>query len=218
MDSVTQVEWREVVEYPGYFVSSIGDVRGRSGRILKQGHHSAGYLSVGPVRDGKNVTTLVHRLVAAAFIGPIPAGHEVNHIDGNKKNNRAENLEYVTRRGNMSHARRIGLWDNRGEKNGQAKVSDAAIVRGCELAMTTTIADAAKEVGVPTYSLAAALSGSHWKHLNCRRKDKRKSFRWSDEILEFCRKMRRGGMTYKTISEHTGVPEETVRRHTMVQN
>lgn len=58
---------------------------------------------------GSKKNWLVHRLVAAAFLGLCPEGMEVNHIDGNALNNRAANLEYVTRRQNLLHAFRIGL-------------------------------------------------------------------------------------------------------------
>ena len=45
----------------------------------------------------------VHRLVAEAFIGNIPKGFTVNHIDGNKANNVVENLEIITYRQNTNH-------------------------------------------------------------------------------------------------------------------
>jgi hypothetical protein len=58
--------------------------------------------------DGAYYTRSIHALVALAFVGPRPRRHEVNHIDGDRFNNRASNLEYTTRAGNMRHAAEIG--------------------------------------------------------------------------------------------------------------
>lgn len=52
----------------------------------------------------------VHRLVAAAFIGPCPTGKQVNHKDGNSLNNHKGNLEYATPSENIKHAWRNGLY------------------------------------------------------------------------------------------------------------
>ena len=60
-------------------------------------------------KNGKYKPTKVHKLVAAAFIGPRPEGLEINHIDGDHQNNAASNLEYCTQSENMKHAVRLGL-------------------------------------------------------------------------------------------------------------
>lgn len=57
--------------------------------------------------DGKYI--YVHRLVADAFLEKVDGKHEINHKDGNKKNNSVENLEWVDRNENLSHAFNTGL-------------------------------------------------------------------------------------------------------------
>ena len=64
---------------------------------------------VNAVRNGKNVYTYVHVLVAEHFIGERPEGFDINHIDRNKLNNSVKNLEYCTHKENMRHARRLSL-------------------------------------------------------------------------------------------------------------
>lgn len=97
--------WKPVVGYESHYqVSDFGKVRRiSSGRILKPGRMTVGYLFVALCVDGKPKLQSIHRLVAAAFIGNCPDGHQVNHRDGNKLNNVVTNLEYVTRSENIQH-------------------------------------------------------------------------------------------------------------------
>ena len=108
-------EWKPCFE-GHYEASSEGRIRRshqssgtRAGKLLGQ-HNAGGYLMVVCSVKGKANTKKVHRLVAAAFLGPCPSGLEVNHIDGIKSNNSAVNLEYVTRSRNQRHARALGLF------------------------------------------------------------------------------------------------------------
>jgi hypothetical protein len=108
-------EWR-VFGTGHYEVSNLGNVRRKEpgvntqvGRSKKSSKSSNGYMIVGCFADGKRTNVLVHRAVAEAFIGACPDTQQVNHIDGDKTNNRLENLEYVTVSENMTHAIRIGL-------------------------------------------------------------------------------------------------------------
>ena len=106
--------------YPGrYEASSLGRIRsvdrvgadGRRwrGRVLKQASSKGRYYHVCLSFDGMRSFKFAHVLVARAFLGKCPKGKEVNHIDGNKKNTKAKNLEYLTRKGNGEHAAAHGL-------------------------------------------------------------------------------------------------------------
>ena len=107
-----------------------------------------GYMTVNPVRDGKNVSTYVHHLVAEAFLGPRPPGLSINHLDGDKTNNHVENLEYVTHAANMAHAARTGLMQH-GEGHASAKLSDAQVdaIRAARVAGERGV-DVARRFGV----------------------------------------------------------------------
>lgn len=93
--------------------------------------HSAGYfhMSAGPSRE-KRFYILLHRLVWMAAHGEIPNGYEINHKNGNKRDNRIANLELVTRSENVLHAYNVlgkvfGLFDrdNSGENCATAKLT-----------------------------------------------------------------------------------------------
>ena len=102
--------WRSILDYPTYAVSNFGRVRNqKTGKILRPGLGGVGYLTVALYKDGKAITKNVHQLVCEAFIGKISPGHTVNHIDGDKTNNKLSNLEIVTYRENLQHAYNMGL-------------------------------------------------------------------------------------------------------------
>lgn len=112
--------WKPVSGYEGlYEVSNTGKIRsiermtvvGRrgSGRELRQYLTPYGYLEVSLSNKGKVSHKKVHRLVTDAFCEKLDGQDEVNHIDGDKQNNYASNLEWCTRRENTIHAYRNGL-------------------------------------------------------------------------------------------------------------
>jgi len=89
-----------------YQVSKEGDIYScRSRKILSTAGLRSGYPSVSINRK----TYRVHRLVAGTWL-PNPENKPcVNHIDGNKKNNKVSNLEWCTHKENMKHAIETGL-------------------------------------------------------------------------------------------------------------
>lgn len=105
--------FRPIPEYVGlYEVSNFGNVKSLKSRhnkiiVLKKGVDLSGYEIVTLCRNGVHKTKTVHRLVLSAFLGI--SDKNVNHIDGNKKNNCVENLEYVTKSQNTLHAIKLGL-------------------------------------------------------------------------------------------------------------
>ena len=92
--------WCVVPSAPEYEASSLGRVR-REGILMPQGHR--GTTTVYPSVYIRARHTYTHRVIAEAFLGPAGSA-EVDHIDGNSFNNRASNLEYVSRNTNARRA------------------------------------------------------------------------------------------------------------------
>jgi hypothetical protein len=118
--------WKEIEATDGlYEVSSEGRLR-RGTRVLKPRQHpKLGYVQGAlHLPKGKRYP-LMHRLVAAAFIGPIPEGHQVNHKNGVRWDNRVENLEIVTCSENNFHAYRVLNREKQlGEAHPNAKLTE----------------------------------------------------------------------------------------------
>lgn len=122
--------WGQFRDWP-YMISHFGKVKRTTrssgtqpGKILKQNLDPGGYPYVTFSKNNKTKVFYVHKLVAEIFIGPCPEGKQVNHIDGSKQNNYYKNLEYVTPKQNIRHAIRLGLSNNKGERNGQAELTE----------------------------------------------------------------------------------------------
>lgn len=112
-DKVNDMEelWKDIKGFEGaYQISNKGRVRSiprkgtRKNEIRSISYTLDGYAKVRMIYKGKDKTARVHRLVAEAFIPNIDGKETVNHIDGNKKNNCVDNLEWADRHEQMKHA------------------------------------------------------------------------------------------------------------------
>lgn len=174
-------EWRPVLGFEDtYLVSDFGrvmrikaTVSTGAGRILKPSLATSGYyhvnLCAGKERH-KAVT--IHKLVAEAFYGPRPDGADIDHKDGNPENNRADNLEYVSRSENVKRGyrrqRKRGIVRKglRGEDNPLSKLS-ATGVRKIKtlLRRGKTHREIAKQFGVCRATISFIAEGKRWAHI-----------------------------------------------------
>lgn len=98
---------KQIDGFSDYYVSINGDVfskKKKEFRKLKATPHTGGYMKLKLINDnGKRCDCYVHRLVATAFLEKKSKDVEVNHKNGDKTDNRVENLEWITRRDNIIH-------------------------------------------------------------------------------------------------------------------
>lgn len=125
--------WKDITGFEGlYQISNLGRVKSVQRKVMAKGSEKTvferirtpinthGYLYCDLWKDGTGYRFAVHRLVASAFHDNPKNLPQVNHIDGNKANNRADNLEWCDQSENNLHAFRLGLmkaYDRSGKNN-----------------------------------------------------------------------------------------------------
>lgn len=183
VESLPNEEWRDIIGWEGlYQVSNLGRVKSLP-RLHKYVHGEylskerilsprvcggqREYLSVALYRGKGAVQRKIHRLVAMAFISNPKGYKEVNHIDENKRNNMASNLEWCSRSYNVNYGRRI-------EKQ-SAHLQKAVLAftrRGKFVARFKSIKDAAAWAGVDGSNVSRAIKrdsvsgGYKWRFEN----------------------------------------------------
>jgi len=111
--------------YEGYFIDETADVYSNKYgdlRKLKPRKIKGGYLQVKLCKDGERNHLVIHRLVYQAFVGKIPEGMEIDHIDRNPSNNKLDNLRLVTHQQNMFNIYGKGYYLNKVSNKWQAQI------------------------------------------------------------------------------------------------
>jgi hypothetical protein len=160
-------EWKDITGQPGYMVSNIGRVKSfkfdKEGKIRKLSFDKYGYLQITLRQKAKITCFRIHRLVASCFIDNPMHKAQVNHIDGDKTNNRFDNLEWVTDSENRRHAIMTGLINQKGENNHEAKLTKDQVLSIRE--MPGRYKAIAEEFGIGKSTVGLIKTRRTWKWL-----------------------------------------------------
>ena len=162
-----QEVWKE--NYNGkYLVSNYGDIINRKTgyRLNHKPSKTHGYHMVS-TRISPTGTPYVHRIVYEAFVGIIPEGLVINHLDGNKSNNFLGNLEVCTPSENIQHAVRMGLTNPvMGEDHVFSKITEEQVMQMYGLFRLGYNNDyIAKLFNIEFKHVSLLRNGKRWKHV-----------------------------------------------------
>jgi hypothetical protein len=156
--------WKDIKGFDGlYQVSNLGRIKSlRYGtNILKPFLTGKGYLTVDLCFKGKRKSVRVHRLVADAFIPNPTNKSQINHINGNKKDNSVKNLEWNTQSENINHAFKIGL-NERSEEAGKKKKAVYQIKHGIIINQFNSISEAERITNTPRQNIRKVINGKRY--------------------------------------------------------
>ena len=160
-------EWRDIQGYEGkYMVSNLGRVKSlnyhRTGkeRILKAYDNGYGYLYVNLSKEGKTKKYKIHRLVAKAFLENPEGYTEVNHINEDKADCRADNLEWCSRAYNNTYNGRAKKVGKKLAEKLSKPVFGINKVNGLILEFPS-IAEASRQTGINKGNICSCLKGNY---------------------------------------------------------
>ena len=154
--------WKPVFGFEDlYEVSNLGAVKSVRRNALMKKFTNKGYEYAHLCKNGKHFNAKVHRLVAVAFIPNPENKPQVNHKDGNKMNNRANNLEWATALENQRHARETGL-NSAGRNNPiTSKAVDMLSVDGRFIKTFPSFSEAERSTGIKRRNIQGCCAGRY---------------------------------------------------------
>lgn len=162
--------WMKIPNYNNYYVSNLGNIKNiKTKNILKgtiRGKPPKDYLFVQLSENNQQKHFFVHTLVMISFVGIKEKGIVINHINGNKQDNRLINLEYCT----QSHNRKQDFIKGRqslvGENNTQAKLTEIDVINIIKLRNEgNTYLEISKKYKVGSSCIQRIINGQGWSHI-----------------------------------------------------
>lgn len=161
-------EWLAIQSYGGmYFVSNMGNIKNRFGKILAQDCRADQYCRICLCKNNIKKNHYVHRLVLSAFI-PNSTDMQCNHKDGNRSNNHLDNLEWMTSKQNVQYSFDVlNRQMPRGEQNPVSIFTerDVQYIRASYSGKRGGIKALAQEMKANPQTIANILQNKSWQHI-----------------------------------------------------
>lgn len=150
----------------GYTINLEGVVTNKNGKILTPQDNGKGYLIISLYINGKRTVKAIHRLLAEAFIPNPLKLSDVDHIDGNRRNNSLENLRWLTHGQNIKHAFYLENRSAKGTSNARCKTDENTVHSICKLLQEGFSSAKIRDFGFD-YSLVRAIkSRKNWNFIS----------------------------------------------------
>lgn len=172
-------------------------------------YRAGGYYRLKIIMDsGDKVSMFIHRLVALTYLPNPENKEEVNHIDGDKLNNKLSNLEWVTKKENMLHAHKLKLRDNTGEGNPRKILSEEEVLEIYNKCYEgARVCDLAEEYAVSRPTISDIKAKRNWQHIlqelpNITHKSKKQSL--SEKTVRWvCSELQKGTKMTEILKQST---------------
>lgn len=173
--------FKNIPGHPDYSVNENGEIKSnRRNKLLTSYNNRYGYVTFGIRKNKKKKIITAHQAVALTFIPNPENKSQVNHKDGNKKNNHISNLEWATPSENIKHAFDNGLITKpKGELHGKSILTEKDVILICErLQDGWRNKDIAEDMNINIKTISNIRSGHRWDHiskdynLNCKRQNR----------------------------------------------
>ena len=171
MVNVKEEEFKTIDDLKNYLIGDNGNISSlfsitRKNRVIQT--MKSGYRIVNLSFEGKTKTFYIHRLVAQAHIPNPENKATVNHIDGDKSNNRVSNLEWTTRSENSKHGYDNGLIKiprGKGESHATSKLTEKQVLEIRKIGKSKKARVLAKDFSVSICTIRDILYKKTWKHI-----------------------------------------------------
>lgn len=200
-------------ELTDYFISDYGIIYKKNMKPKKTHEIKGGYLRVSIKVGKKQKLVLIHRLVVENFIGPIPKGMEIDHVNGNKKDNSVSNLEIVSPEENMKRAKLNNLIPQ-GRDRHSTKYDEDLIHKICKYLKDGNFnkKEIAEILHVPVGLVRSIACGSKWKFIsskyNLPQTQKHHKYTYDEDMMILY--MKQTGLKCKDIAKIIGVSKPAI--------